>query len=388
MPKSRKTSHKRSRKTSRKTSHKQSRNRSHRRGKKISTAYVGKYKKSSGRRWVKHDILTKFSSSQHGDAIKNNNQRGYYEDPISFEEIKEGEDVICLGDGKYYYCYKVDTITEWLNQGKTTDPITGKEIEKYIINHFIQPYRVGVLEYGRDKVISINADFNGNPNIIFNDKNNAFFEDKLVRRIFFGRDFNQSIEGVKFPEGVKEIRFGDRFNQPIDLVKFPDSLRIIEFGSDFNQSIKNVNWPERLEDIKFGDSFNQPIGGSFFSPGVKFPENIQGLTFGRDFNQPIKNVKFPENLGHIVFGEKFNQPINEVKWPNKYLAHFEFGSDFKQPVDKVKWPESIYEIYFSRNYNNSSFDGMWKAAKNLKLAKIGNLMYRRAGTYHPEDDEE
>lgn len=51
-----------------------------------------------------------------------------------------------------------------------------------------------------------------------------------VKAIYFDDGFNDSIDDVEWPSGVRTIRFGKRFNQDIKQVRWPDSVDSLDFG--------------------------------------------------------------------------------------------------------------------------------------------------------------
>ena len=78
----------------------------------------------------------------------------------------------------------------------------------------------------------------------------------MVIKFIFGKNFNQSLDHVYFPDSLEQLSFEGSFNQPLDNVQFPDSLEKL-FFEEFNHSIKNVRFPSKLQTIKFGKMFQQ-----------------------------------------------------------------------------------------------------------------------------------
>jgi hypothetical protein len=331
MPSRRKTSRKTLKKGSRKTVSVKSgkiKFSSRKTSKKRGTAklvYIGKFRKPSSKKWFKHDIIfngdNRFNPVSFGkDVIKNDkDENGNYEDPIVYEPILDGDEVVCLGDENSYWCYKLKTIKDWISQNKTTDPMTRKPIDDTTLialrgnlpqnnqQNLLYPIEQGFWDrYGRYVHLDNNI-------LTFNDS------------------FNQPIEGVTLPY-VLEIIFGNSFNQPIDNVRFPGGVRSIQFGHAFNQPISRVRWPNMLTDLYFGNAFNQPISR------VRWPPLIQYIEFGNAFNQPIEGVRFPGGVRNIVFGNAFNQPISRMEWP-RYLEQITFGENFNQDTSSI--PDNV-----------------------------------------------
>ncbi|CBJ31374.1 conserved unknown protein [Ectocarpus siliculosus] len=61
---------------------------------------------------------------------------------------------------------------------------------------------------------------------------------------------------------------GRNFNQPIKDVRWPDSLQTLSFGEFFNQPIKQVSWPASLRELTVGRNFNQNTAGARWPPGL------------------------------------------------------------------------------------------------------------------------
>lgn len=294
------------RKTLGKTSRRQSTGKNTRRSRKTST----------GGRWFKHDIYFNLTnrfvgSSFAKNAIKNNRDiTGNYVDPVTYMIIKDGDEVVCLGDEHSYYCYTLDTVKSILKMGGVEDPMTRKRIDANVVREILgidypilrnktdsdiknlmdeikkMKQRESIDEILRrlfsegyritdNKVIVVNENVNG----VFSDTNNTYFIERGIKTVTFGDHFNESIEGVEFPEGVRTIIFGDSFNSSIEGVLWPSSLRTVIFGDHFNQSVEEVRWPS----------------------------NVTLIEFGRGFNQPVKKVWWPSELNTIIFGENFNQ---------------------------------------------------------------------------------
>ncbi len=54
-----------------------------------------------------------------------------------------------------------------------------------------------------------------------------------------------------YNEDKTELTFGDMFNQSLDNVKFLDGLQSIIFDGYFNHSLDNVKFPDGLQSIIF-----------------------------------------------------------------------------------------------------------------------------------------
>lgn len=115
---------------------------------------------------------------------------------------------------------------------------------------------------------------------------------KSIRKIVFGRSFNQP---VQLPNHIEHIEFGLLFNQRITL---PKNLKHVVFGRAFNQYI--TNWPLHIKYIEFGDNYNNPI--------YDLPSDVKELTFGHNFNYDLS--KIPKSVEKITFNNRLYNECN------------------------------------------------------------------------------
>jgi hypothetical protein len=272
--------------------------------------YMGKLRKPSYfSNWFKHDILTYLSNDQLGRELLNEkNEDDEYIDPITFDPLHYGDDVVCLGKRtNKYYCFNLESFKKYLQRGGKTNPITREKISEDIIRKLVGSYKQHVTPARKSKsggtpyiinngymYIGDNVDFDD----IFNDYNNQVLEKQHVKNIIFGDTFNQSIDNIKWPYGIKLIIFGKHFNQPIDNVIFPDTLDSLSFGSDFNQPMYRI----------------VIINGKAFTKHVLFPQMLRIIKFGDAFNQPIDKVTWPNSLRLIHFSKYFNQSLAQIPY--------------------------------------------------------------------------
>eukprot|EP00435_Cladocopium_sp_Y103_P018545 s3166_g4.t1 len=167
-----------------------------------------------------------------------------------------------------------------------------------------------------------------------------------LQRLTFGRKFNQSLEGVALPSGLQRLTFGENFNQSLEGVALPSGLQSLTFGENFNQSLEGVALPSGLQSFTFGGNFNQ-------SPeGVALPSGLQSLTFGSAFNQSLQSLALPSGLQKLSFGENFNQSLQGVDLPS-CLQSLTFGRNFNQSLEGVALPSSLQSLTLGRNFNQS-----------------------------------
>ena len=347
--------------------------------------YLGKFnQRPSKRNWFKHDIYFHDNNRFVGgsfapNVIRNDKDNdGNYLDPVSYEPIRDGDDVVCLGDENSYYCYLLGTIKSMIEKGNLTNPMTrgiidmnmvkailrsefpelqnstdatmtrivdiiklngGRRSMANIIRETLGGYVVPFSISGRNLYFDHN--FNEDPRIILNGNDSRV---SGIVSINFGTNFNQPIDNVVWPPNLKTLKFGKKFNQRIDGVQFPRSLEMISFGKDFNQPIENVRWTSDLKKLVFGDNFNQPI------ENVIFPDTLEDISFGKDFNQPIENVQWPNSLQVLFFLGSFNQPIENVRWTSN-LETLVLSDEFNQSIKNVRWPSNLKYLVFGDQFN-------------------------------------
>ncbi len=125
---------------------------------------------------------------------------------------------------------------------------------------------------------------------------------------------------------IKEIQFGHNFNQPIDGLPevgrsfLPNSITHLTFGNNFNKSINKL--PSSITHLEFGNNFNRPVNN--------LPNSITHLTFGNNFEQSVDNL--PNLITHLTFGHWFNLLVNNL--PNS-ITHLTFGERFNKCVDNL-----------------------------------------------------
>jgi hypothetical protein len=134
------------RKTSRKTSRKASR------GKKDKLVYIGKFNqrshvggrsKPSSRRWFKHDIVLRGNNHFVGESFAPNvirNDRdddGNYLDPVTYDPIRDGDDIVCLGNPNSYYCFSLETIKRMIESGNPINPMTRATIDVGVVRSIL-----------------------------------------------------------------------------------------------------------------------------------------------------------------------------------------------------------------------------------------------------------
>eukprot|EP00752_Nemacystus_decipiens_P015174 g13515.t1 len=166
--------------------------------------------------------------------------------------------------------------------------------------------------------------------------------------LLFGSGFDESVDGVSWPEGLKLISFGGDFDQDVEGVAWPPALQEIAFGHNFDQPVEDIVWPASLLYLTLGYCFNYPI------EGVSWPPRLEALRLGNCFNQPIARVAWPASLEQLFFGHCFDQPIGEVRWPPS-LEVLKFGWNFNQALDG-EWPRFLRHLTLHRGFTQPLHD--------------------------------
>ena len=162
--------------------------------------------------------------------------------------------------------------------------------------------------------------------------------------LLFGSGFDENVDGVSWPEGLKLISFGGDFDQDVEGVTWPPALEEIVFGHNFDQAVEDIAWPASLLYLTLGYCFNYPI------EGISWPPRLEALRLGNCFNQPIARVAWPASLMQVFFGHCFDQPIAEVRWPES-LQVLKFGWNFNQTLDR-DWPRSLRHLTLHRGFTH------------------------------------
>ena len=111
-----------------------------------------------------------------------------------------------------------------------------------------------------------------------------------LQSLTFGKEFNQSLEGIQLPSSLQSLTFGFAFHQSMEGIQLPSSLQSLTFGEEFNQSLEGIQLPSSLQSLTFGYQFNQSL------EGIQLPSSLQSLTFGYKFNQSMQGIQLPSSL--------------------------------------------------------------------------------------------
>lgn len=179
--------------------------------------------------------------------------------------------------------------------------------------------------------------------------------------LLFGGGFDENVDGISWPAGLKVISFGGDFDQDVEGVRWPPALEEIAFGHNFDQSVENIAWPASLLYLTLGYCFNYPI------EGVSWPPRLEALRLGNCFDQPIARVAWPASLQQLFLGHCFDQPIAEVRWPTS-LQVLNFGWNFNQTLDR-DWPRSLRRLTLNRSFTHP-LHGLGRWMPNLEELEL------------------
>ena len=140
-----------------------------------------------------------------------------------------------------------------------------------------------------------------------------------------GDRFNQTVDSVKWPSGLRSLSFGSRFNQKMDMTPLGD-LETLIFGDCFTMKLDGL--PEKLRSVTFGyesqdiDKLPTSLESLTFQPRVNqtetdFPDGLKHLTFGRRFNLSLDGMNLPSGLQSLTFDYHFDQSLDHLKFPSQ-----------------------------------------------------------------------
>lgn len=198
-----------------------------------------------------------------------------------------------------------------------------------------------------------------------------------VKSLTFWALFDESLEGIAFPDGLEELTFGFRFKESLDRgrISWPKGLKKLTFGARWNRHLLSARetWPASLEVLRFGTAFDRPLAGKVSVGGstggketISLPCGLRELHLGGVFNQSLAGVEWPVGLQKLVFSDKFNCPLRGdvgdgiegsgncagagLRWPER-LREISFGPAFNQDISQAQWPDSLEVLRFGKSFN-------------------------------------
>ena len=148
------------------------------------------------------------------------------------------------------------------------------------------------------KIVSLSSAMAKVPNFLFDDASN-------LEQLFLGTAFSSAFFTKPLQlQRLTELRFGDMFNHPIINSQkgslLPANLKKLSFGRHFNQSLPDGALPSRLQEIELGGDFTQAFSA------CKFPSTLTRLRFGEHFDMDISASDFPSHLKEIELHQNFD----------------------------------------------------------------------------------
>lgn len=227
---------------------------------------------------------------------------------IRDDQLPEGLQSLILGSKstQSFTGFRFPTSLQTLHLGtKMDEPLEGLCLpsglkELFIGWAFNQPIRVGALPSSLTSL-----DLGG----MFNQPvSPCLFDLPKLKRLNFGKAFNQCVDLLILPESLTGLTFGDGFNQPLDKLRFPGGLRSLWLCNGFNHPLDHVALPAGLKELRLGDAFDQPLDSVVLPPGLVF------LSIGRAYSRSLRPVKFPEKLEtlHALSAKTHGIPKEEL----------------------------------------------------------------------------
>ncbi|KAF2077810.1 hypothetical protein CYY_000855 [Polysphondylium violaceum] len=228
-----------------------------------------------------------------------------------------------------------------------------------------------------------------------------------VKRILFGKYYNQTILPNTIPSSVLEIKFGPNFNQSIDSIWFPESLKYLTLEN--TQITSNFTLPESVCHLKLRNTIafehcfdSLPVTVSHLicssSSVLSIPTlptrtmmmvikmkkkspsqsnyhqaiepNLQvSLVPANDapfFNQFIKPDTLISNITCIEFDHSFNQIIMPNTFPPT-IIDLCFGASFNQ---NLHLPCLLKRLVIKNSYFNQTFPPLPESLQELHLSSV------------------
>lgn len=119
--------------------------------------------------------------------------------------------------------------------------------------------------------------------------------------------FRGHLSADAFPAGLRKLDFGKYFNQPLSVGTLPETLEEIEFGNKFNQELLPRVLPSHLKKLVLGDGFDRQFDVD------SLPATLSELKIGNGFNKTLSiqmgdRIKpiLPNHLRKLNIGGRFS----------------------------------------------------------------------------------
>jgi hypothetical protein len=162
-----------------------------------------------------------------------------------------------------------------------------------------------------------------------------------ITDLYFGKNYDKSINKNILPKTLKKIVFGDNFNQEIYPETLPNGIDTIYFGYYFNKKINSHILPEKLKHLTFNGEYKYPLTIN------TFPNNLTHLSF-KYYNIEIAKNVFPETLIYLKLSIDYNYEFTNGTLP-KNLIYLELGAQYSYDIKNL--PETLETLYIYGNKN-------------------------------------
>ena len=156
--------------------------------------------------------------------------------------------------------------------------------------------------------------------------------------------FDQPLQGVTFPCGLREIFLGGSFNQRLEDTAWPGELERLSLPG-YNQPLRDVQWPPMLKALEFVSPSRIQLwenGGTVDDFFACHPASMRGRT--SCFNQPL-DTALPPSLETLWLSREFNQPLDGVGWPTGILTlGLAFDLDGYRFKDSITYPATVRNL--------------------------------------------
>ena len=149
------------------------------------------------------------------------------------------------------------------------------------------------------KIVSLSAAMVGLPKSLFD-------ADINLEKLVLGTAFNNVFARPWRLNSLTELTFGDMFNHPIiDADRpspfLPVTLKKLSFGRSFNQGLPVAALHTQLQELELGGDFTQDLAD------CKFPPTLTRLRFGAHFDRDIPSSSLPPSLKSLEVHLGFNR---------------------------------------------------------------------------------
>ncbi|KAM9955868.1 hypothetical protein ACTFIW_002074 [Dictyostelium discoideum] len=185
-----------------------------------------------------------------------------------------------------------------------------------------------------------------------------------------GQTFNHPLLKGSIPFGVTTLKLSKEYDHPLPNGILPNSLTFLDLGSNFNKILDKSSIPSSVYELKFSDSFNQQLSNFNLDDDETNDDDqnkkscLRILTFGSEFNSIIEAGALPYGISTIKFKNSFNQKILPNTFPNS-VTSITFSKDFSQDLSIDNIPASVIHIYLSPSYIKSKLSPEIKSMINF-----------------------